>query len=112
MRTMLFLASLAVFTALPAFAQLGPAGVPGAPGLAPEPAPEPAPAPAKPAAPQKQEKKTGTPAKVPAACAKAKNVKQCVARQELRRKARAACKGKASEAYKQCVSDYLNRRKK
>lgn len=104
MRTMLFLASLALATALPAFAQLGPAGVPGAPGLAPEPS--------KPAAPQQQEKKADTPAKVPAACAKAKNVEQCVARQELRRKARAACKGKADAEYKQCVSNYMRSGKK
>lgn len=103
MRIQLFLASLAAAIALPASAQLGPAGVPGAPGLAPEP---------KPAVPQQQEKKTETPTKVPAACAKAKNVEQCVARQELRQKARAACKGKADSEHKQCVSDYMSRKKK
>lgn len=104
MRTWLFLVSLAAVTSLPAFAQLGPAGVPGAPGLAPEPS--------KPAPQQQQEPKADAPAKVPAACAKAKNVKQCVARLELRHKARAACKGKATAEYKQCVSDYMKPPKK
>lgn len=99
--------ALAAVVSLPVLAQLGPAGVPGAPGLVPDPA-----VPAKPVAPQPKESKSETPAKVPAACAKAKNVDQCVARQERRRKARAACKGKVDAEYKQCVSDYLNRRKK
>ena len=107
MKPLLFVLSLAVCTALPAFAQLGPAGVPGAPGLVPEPAP------AAPAAPEPATtSKAKTPAKIPAACAKSKNVEQCVARQEARRKARAACKGKANEEYKQCVSDYMKRPKK
>ena len=34
MKTVLFLVALTAFAALPAHAQLGPAGVPGAPGLA------------------------------------------------------------------------------
>lgn len=87
MKTLLFIfSSLAACTAFPAFAQLGPAGVPGAPGLAP--------APAAPNATNHATSKTETPAKVLAACAKSKNVEQCVARQETRRKARAACRSK------------------
>ena len=104
MKTLLFVFSLAACTAVPAFAQLGPAGVPGAPGLVPEPA-------APPAANQATSK-AKAPAKIPAACAKSKNVEQCVAREEVRRKARIACKGKANEEYKQCVSDYMKRPKK
>jgi len=104
MKTLLFVFSLAACTAFPAFAQLGPAGVPGAPGLAPEPA--------APAVANQPANKAKAPPKVPAACAKSKNVEQCVARQEARRKARIACKGKANDEYKQCVSDYMKRPKK
>lgn len=104
MRTLLFVFSLAACAAFPAFAQLGPAGVPGAPGLVPEPA--------APAVAKQPESKAQSPSTVPAACAKAKNVEQCVAREESRRKARIACKGKANEEYKQCVSDYMKRPKK
>jgi hypothetical protein len=108
MRTALFLVSLAAAIALPAFAQLGPAGVPGAPGLAPPP-----PESTQPAAPPPPEGRHGTPPpKVPAACANAKNVERCVARQELRRKAHAVCKKQAGEAYRRCVNDYMNRRRK
>lgn len=104
MRTLLFVFSLAACAAFPAFAQLGPAGVPGAPGLAP--------APAAPAATNQPASKAEAPTKVQAACAKSKNVDQCMARQEARRKAKAACKGKVNDEYKQCVSDYLSRKKK
>ena len=104
MKTLLFVFSLAACTAFPAFAQLGPAGVPGAPGLAP--------APAAPSATNHETNKAEAPAKVPAACAKSKNVEQCVARLETRRKARAACRSKANEEFKQCVSNYLSRKKK
>ena len=106
MRTAFFLVSLAAAIALPAFAQLGPAGVPGAPGLAPPPAPT------QPAAPPKQGRHHTPPPKIPAACAKVKDVERCVKRQELRRKARAVCKGKTGEAHQQCVNDYVNRRRK
>ena len=104
MKTVLFLVALTAFAALPAHAQLGPAGVPGAPGLAPAPAPAPAPA--------RQDGKSAAAAKIPAVCAKAKNVEQCVARQELRRKARTACKDKAGDEFTQCVNDYMKRKKK
>ena len=102
MKTAFLLFALMAFTALPTHAQLGPAGVPGAPGLAPAPAP----------ATPLPEKKEDAPAKVPAACAKAKNVERCVASQEARDKASASCKGKAKEKYTRCVNDYLKRNKK
>jgi len=108
MRSQLFLLAIMTAVAAPAFAQLGPAGVPGAPGLVST-----TPAPVEPAAPPPKESvKNEPPPKVPAACAKSKNVKQCTARLEARRKAKAACKQKADAEYKQCVSDYLNRGKK
>ncbi|MDR2451158.1 MAG: hypothetical protein LBE85_05165 [Candidatus Accumulibacter sp.] len=131
MRTALFLvpylASLCL--ALPAFAQLGPAGVPGAPGLAPDPEPEPEwkqeqvqpipeqgrpqPAPSPSEVPRPAEKaRPAPPPKIPAACAKAKNVKRCIARQEQKRRAHAACKGKKGKSFDQCVSNYLKPRKK
>jgi hypothetical protein len=127
MRTPLFLVSLAVAIALPAFAlELGPAGVPGAPGLEPPPppiqpanpppspppppSPEPVPPPSAPAPPPQKAKPQAPSPKISAACAKAKNVKLCMARQEQRRKARVACKGETGEARQQCVNDYLNRK--
>jgi hypothetical protein len=114
---------------VPAFAQLGPAGVPGAPGLAPEPKeeevePQPPPAPSPPPAliqpdaplsPEEKprpEKPRPAPPKIPAACAKAKNVERCIERLERKRQANAACKGKKGKSLDQCVSNYLNRRKK
>lgn len=90
--------------ALPAYAQLGPAGVPGAPGLVPDPAP--ASAPAAPAP------KKDIPAPVPRECVKSKNVDRCVARVEARKKAEAACKGTPKAKYKQCVRDQLKTPKK
>ncbi len=123
MKTLLFIASLAAaLLAEPAVAQLGPAGVPGAPGLA-ETDPsvkQRAPAPP-PAAPVQQQKA------VAADCSKAKNVAQCKKRQETRRKAlesecsksadsarceqyqktRALCKDKPSQEYRQCLRDNL-----
>jgi outer membrane biosynthesis protein TonB len=132
MRTALFLVPylVSLSLALPAFAQLGPAGVPGAPGLAPpEPEPEqtqpqpapppepiqppPAPPPPEPVAPEVSRpsvKKPRPAPKLPAACAKAKNVERCIARQERKRQANAACKGKKGKSFDQCVSNYLNRR--
>ena len=103
MKTLIFLLSLAALSAAPALAQLGPAGVPGAPGLAPSPAPATSPSQSLPG------NRTQTAPSIPPACAKAKNVKQCVARQELRRKARAACKGKQDAEYRQCFDGYLRR---
>jgi outer membrane biosynthesis protein TonB len=121
MRTLLFLVSLAAAIALPVFAlELGPAGVPGAPGLEPPPVPvqpvdPPSPKPAlplPPAPPPQKAKPQVPPPKISAACAKAKNVKLCMARQEQKRKARVACKDETGEARQQCVNDYLNRGKK
>ncbi|MDR3299296.1 MAG: hypothetical protein LBU43_04670 [Candidatus Accumulibacter sp.] len=124
MRTTLFFISLIILIALPVFTlKCSPDSAPGAPGLESPPAlapsvepPESAPPPpvtAPPAVPSAQQaKRKAAPPKTPAACAKAKNVKLCVARQEQRRKARAACKGETGEARQQCVGSYLNRRKK
>ena len=106
MRTTLFLVALVAITALPAYAQLGPAGVPGAPGLAPPPAP------AAPAIRQTPESKAEAAPKVPAACAKSKDIPKCISRQEARQKAKTACKGKIDEEYKQCISNYMSRTKK
>jgi hypothetical protein len=77
---------------LPASAQQGPAGVPGAPGLAPMVQPAPA------AAPTKTAKQTKD-------CTKAKDVERCKARQAARKIARESCKGKSGSIYKQCVRD-------
>lgn len=89
MRTLLFVVSLATaLAAMPAFAQLGPAGVPGAPGLVPPP----------------PQKKTQPAPKVPSACAKAKNVERCTARHQ---EARAACKGRAGAEHKKCINAQL-----
>jgi hypothetical protein len=113
MRIKLFLVCLSAAVVLPAFAlELGPAGVPGAPGLVPPPPPvQSAESPELPPAPP-PEADLQTPSEIPAACAKAKNVERCVARQEQKRAARAACKGKKGENYRQCVGNYMNRRKK
>jgi outer membrane biosynthesis protein TonB len=124
-----FFSVLLATIALPALAlELGPAGVPGAPGLVPPPEavqsaappastppapPPPATAPAPPSPPTAPETDRQAQAKkVPAACAKAKNIERCVARQEQKRKARAACKDKTKETRQQCINDYMNRRKK
>ncbi len=103
MRILFLLLSLAALSMPPAFAQLGPAGVPGAPGLAPAPV-----APAQ----QPPTSATQTAPSIPPACAKSKNVNKCVARQEARSKARAACKGKRDEAYRQSFDAHLHRQKK
>ena len=123
MKTLLFIASLAAaLLAPPAVAQLGPAGVPGAPGLAEtDPSVKPR-APTNPPAAQVQPQKT-----VSTDCSKAKNVAQCKKRQETRRKAletecsksadsvrceqyqktRVLCKDKPSQEYRQCLRDNL-----
>lgn len=123
MKTLLFIASLtAAFLAPSAVAQLGPAGVPGAPGLAEtDPSVKPR-APVTPPVAQVQPQKT-----VATDCSKAKNVAQCKKRQETRRKAleseckksadparceqhqktRALCKDKPSQEYRQCLRDNL-----
>ena len=91
----------------PSLAQLGPAGVPGAPGLAPEPAPI-----TKPSPESKSHQETPAIKKVPTACAKAKNTERCIERKELQEKAQAACKNKQGKKRQKCVDDYVNRRLK
>lgn len=125
MRTLLLIASLAAtFLAAPAIAQLGPAGVPGAPGLAET---DPSVKPAKPAtvAPPVAQTQAQTP--IGPDCSKAKNVTQCKKRQEARRKTlsddcsksadparceqhkktRVLCKDKPTQEYRQCLRDNL-----
>ena len=117
-RALLLCAALTTFTAVPALAQQGPAGVPGAPGLAPPPPP-----PVVLATPE-------APSKVveasPPVCGKAKNGKSdkscrskkkakaagaCSAasepaRCEQYRKTRELCKSVAD--YRQCLRDNLS----
>ena len=138
MKSPLLVAALSVwFIALPALAQLGPAGVPGAPGLAEtdpsvkaaQPTPTPTtttPSPAVAAsksAPPKQ-KKTTRKAKSKASCQaqSAKNTLRCApkpapkaqcgnssdpARCELHAKARETCKDKQGDAHRQCLRNAL-----
>jgi len=101
MRSLFFVVSLAVaLIALPASAQLGPAGVPGAPGLAetdpsvksvPPPQPDP---------PFIEEAPRPTQA---SQCDKANNSKQCKTRQATGAKAQKTCKGKTGKARTLCT---------
>ena len=104
-------AFIAVLTTLflnsPSFAQLGPAGVPGAPGLAPEPPPV-----IKPSPESKNHREAPVIKKTPAACAKAKDRERCVERMELQEKAQAACKKKQGKKRQKCIDDYANRHMK
>jgi len=109
MKSVVLLLSLLTAMAMPAYAQLGPAGVPGAPGLVPDPEPVSVPAPPPPAPP---ELKKDAPPPVPRACAKSKNVERCVTRLEARKKAEAACKGTPKKQFKQCVSNKLKAKPK
>lgn len=125
------------FVALPAFAQLGPAGVPGAPGLAEtDPSvkaaqPAPAPTAATPSKtivepkspPPKQAKTTKKPkSKVACQAQSAKNTQRCAPKpapkaecgdssdsacNELHVKARETCKSKQGDAHRQCLRDVL-----
>ena len=103
MRLLLFVLSLAVaLVALPANAQLGPAGVPGAPGLA-ETDPSVKPAPTNQPAPpflEEPQQTSGT-----SACA----AEQCKTRKAktTRKKSLATCKGKVGEARKQCLTSKI-----
>ena len=104
MKLLLVVASLAVvFFAVPANAQLGPAGVPGAPGLA-ETDPSVKPAPVTPPAPPvlKEPQRTLQ----SNACGKDKNSEQCKTRKAktTRKKPQDACKGKTGAARKQCLT--------
>lgn len=138
MKSPLLVAALSAWCfALPAFAQLGPAGVPGAPGLAetdpsvkaakPEPAPTTAPPSPAIAEPKSPLPKRTTIAKKPrsqATCAtqNGKGTQRCApksspkaqcgatadpARCELYANARATCKDKQGEAHRQCLRDTL-----
>ena len=103
MKTLLFAVSLAAtLIALPVAAQQGPAGVPGAPGLAPPPPPHPAPAPIAVAPPAPVAQVKPRPRR-PADCRKADDVEHCQARQEARRKARETCPGKAGSQRQHCL---------
>ena len=102
MRSLFFLVSLAVaLVALPASAQLGPAGVPGAPGLAEtDPSVRPAPPP-QPAPPLIEEAPRPTQA---TECNKANNNKQCKTRPATKGKVQKACKGKTGKACALCTN--------
>ena len=101
MKTTFFVASLiAALMAMPASAQLGPAGVPGAPGLAET---DPSVKQLPPAPPPSTQPQAPARKPVPAECSKAKNVEQCVARVDARKKAQEACKDRAGAERKQCV---------
>lgn len=122
MKTLPFVVSLvAALIALPVIAQQGPAGVPGAPGLAPPPpavvaAPSPEPVKAAPAAaPEKCAKtKSGKPAKSckpkkasAPSCSTAADPARC----EQYRKTRDACKNLPERDYRQCLRDNLTTKK-
>ena len=102
MRLLFFITSLVVaLIALPAGAQLGPAGVPGAPGLAEtDPSVKPT-TPTQSAPPFLEETPRVTKASV---CSKAKNIARCKTRQATRKKARQACKGQTGTARRQCLN--------
>lgn len=122
MRALLLAVSFsATLIALPATAQQGPAGVPGAPGLAPPP-PTPQVVVALPEAPSQPppsvkpscgKSKAGKPeaacrpkkkAKAPAACSNSSDPARC----EQYRKTRELCKSLADPAYRQCLRDNLS----
>ena len=138
MKSPLLVAALSAWCfALPAFAQLGPAGVPGAPGLAetdpsvkaakPEPAPAiapPASAVAEPKSPPPKRAKVARKPRSQTTCAapNGKGTARCApkssakaqcgaatdpARCELHAKARETCKDKQGEAHRQCLRDML-----
>jgi len=95
MKSLIIAVSLsAALIAWPAIAQQGPAGVPGAYGLAESVAPTPPVAPAMPA----QRAKRG-----PADCVNARDVEQCKARQEAHKKVLEACQDKFGAERKQCM---------
>ena len=109
-RLSLLALSSALFLALPAIAQQGPAGVPGAPLLGAEIAPPPPPHTAQPTLLPSAEKAHAVPQ-----CRKAKNIKQCEERhfrRVARREARAACKAQPQHKRKSCVNRYLKKRAK
>lgn len=120
MKALLLVATLtAMLLAVPAGAQQGPAGVPGAPGLAPPPPPPPPavvaadPTPATATAPPSacRQTKAGKPGasckpakkKAPAACSTAADPARC----EQHRKTRELCRKVPESEYRQCLRDNL-----
>lgn len=102
MKSLLLAASLAfALTAWPAYAQLGPAGVPGAPGLAETDPSVKATPPVQPAAVVVED----APRTSATSCSKGKESGQCKTRQSARKKVQPACKGKTGKAYRQCVAE-------
>ena len=100
-----FFAALITFVLIsPAIAQLGPAGVPGAPGLAPEPTPVTQPSPE-----TKNPKNASVIKRTPTACAGIKDTERCVLRQELHKEAKEACKKRQGKMRQKCIDDYVNR---
>lgn len=107
MKSLFFAVSLAAaLMTTSALAQLGPAGVPGAPGLAEtdpsvkaaRPLPPPPPLPVANATPTKR-----------SATGCGKNDTQCKARQETRKKMLEACRGTTGKERKQCLSVHARR---
>ncbi|MFT3849652.1 MAG: hypothetical protein QM739_13575 [Propionivibrio sp.] len=142
MKSPLLVAALSAwFFALPALAQLGPAGVPGAPGLAetdpsvkaakPEPEPPAAtrsPIAAEPKSPSPKRAKTARKPKPQASCQvqTGKSAQRCApkpstpaqcgaaadpARCELHARAHETCKDKQGDAHRQCLRDVLVQKK-
>lgn len=120
MKALFFVVALtATLIALPAIAQQGPAGVPGAPGLAPPPppapvvvAPPPEPVVASPKAPPAKCGKSGTksckPKKAAApSCSSSSDPARC----EQHRKAKEQCKNLPDRDYRQCLRDNLTVKK-
>lgn len=96
MKRMFFAASLTIaLCSGPAFAQQGPAGVPGAFGFA-----ESVTVPLVSPTPQVK-----SPEQAPKDCTKAQNVERCKERQEARAKAIIACKGKSGKVYQRCLNE-------
>ena len=107
MRLLLFVLSLAVvLVALPANAQLGPAGVPGAPGLAEtDPSVKPVPV-NQPTPPFLEEPQ---PTSQTSACIKGSTAEQCKTRKAktARKKSPDSCKNKTGAARKQCLASKI-----
>jgi hypothetical protein len=97
MKNLIVIASMTTaLIAMPAIAQQGPAGVPGAYGLAESVAPAP---PAQPSAQGRQAKRG------PADCSNAGNVERCNARQVARKKMLEACQDRFGAERKQCMHE-------
>lgn len=116
MKNLFFVVSLiAALIATPVIAQQGPAGVPGAPGLAPPPvvvaAPPAEPAKASPAPAKCGKTKSGQPTKAckpKKAAAPTCSSSTDPARCEQHRKTRELCKSQPERDYRQCLRDNLS----